>query len=184
MSSVDFCLSFVNYHIPRALFLSSTQWSNKSRLKSCLPRQSAFELLFCLPCGTLTLTDKDFFFDFSCLIGLVTWLGCVPPPDLVTSAVGKGEKRMDGWMMDRRTALNSTPGEAQGFCPQNKFLQAVLYVTKRKGSMWSEKRNRFDKDAEMKRLMEKHEVPETTSPWSWRNQTFFPRCTHYKKMYG
>lgn len=86
-------------------------------------------------------------------------------------------------MMDRRTAFNSAPGEAQGFCPQNKLLQAVLYVTKRKGSLWSEKRNRFDKDAEMKRLMEKHEVPETTSPWSWRNHTFFSRCTHYKKMY-
>lgn len=64
VSSVDSCLSFLNYHIPRAPFLCCTQWSNKSRLKSLLPRQSAFGFLFCLPCGTLTLTNKNFGVDF------------------------------------------------------------------------------------------------------------------------
>lgn len=60
VSSVDLCLSFLNYHIPPAPILCCTHWSNKSRLKSLLPRQSAFGFLFCLPCGTLTLTNTFF----------------------------------------------------------------------------------------------------------------------------
>lgn len=163
VSSVDLCLSF--YHVPCVPFLCCTRRSNKSHLKSCLPHRSAFRLWFCLPCGALTLTDKDFM-DFWCLIfGLCSWhvpsgglhpLLTPPPPscDWIVSVPWEWVGWMDGLMDGLIFSSGLGSKFIYGSQRTNSYRQVVknwinnfecccLFIStwnKRNGRMWRQKK--------------------------------------------